>query len=185
MLRALRRRYRRDALDLMTEGHRQVRVFSRLAVAVAERIDAPLIDVVDECGRIECFFAEVLPRHVRNEEDSLAPRLRGRSPVVDAALALTHEQHAAHGALVERLCVSTAALRADPGDAKNRAMLLAVARPLELVLEAHLRAEEEIIYPAMRALIPRGELDALGRELRERARSERALRDAAGAETRD
>ncbi|MBX3210856.1 MAG: hemerythrin domain-containing protein [Labilithrix sp.] len=185
MFRALRRRYRSDALDLMTEGHRQVRAFSRLAVVVAERTDAPLIDVVDDCGRIECFFAEVLPRHVRDEEDSLAPRLRGRSPVVDAALALTHEQHAAHGALVERLCVSTAALRADPGDARNRSSLLAIARPLALVLEAHLRAEEEVIYPAMRTLIPPGELDALGRELRDRQSSERHLRRPRGVKPRD
>ncbi len=159
---------------MLLECHVRIRTFSGLAVAVAEHADAPLVEVVDVCARVERYFAEALPLHVRDEEESVLPRLRGRSLAIDAALERMHEQHEMHVELLQRLLVVSAALRAEPGDATARAALLGVARPLQSAFEQHLQAEEEILFPAVRALVSGEEQVAMVGELRARRRSAEA-----------
>jgi hypothetical protein len=81
-----------------------------------------------------------------------------------------------HVELLQRLLASSAAVRAEPRDARARSALLAVARPLQSVLEPHLQAEEEILLPAIRAFVSVEEQDAIVRELRARRRPGEAER---------
>ncbi|MDQ2668890.1 MAG: hemerythrin domain-containing protein [Gemmatimonadota bacterium] len=81
-----------------------------------------------------------------------------------------HEQHETHVELLQRLLAFSAARRAQPGDATARAALLGVARPVQSVFEPHLQAEEEILFPAIRALVSSEEQVAMVGELRARRR---------------
>ena len=125
-------------------------------------------ELFEACLRVERYFSEALPLHVRDEEESVLPRLRGRSSSVDAALDRMHEQHELHVEVVARLLEASAALRGSPRSAEGRAGLLGVARPLRAVFEPHLTAEEEVIFPAVRALLPNAEQSAIVREMRVR-----------------
>lgn len=157
-----------DLVDMLLECHVRIRSFAALAVAVAERSDTPSLEVVHACVRVERYFTEALPLHVRDEEESILPRLRGQSSAVDAALGSMHDQHDLHVDVVARVLAAATALRSSPRDPGARAALLLVARPLRVVLEPHLTAEEEIIFPAVRALLSAADQAAIVRELRER-----------------
>jgi iron-sulfur cluster repair protein YtfE (RIC family) len=159
-----------DLVDQLLECHVRIRAFSTLAVAVGERTDTPRAEVVDVCSRVQRYFTDALPLHLRDEEDSVLPRLRGRSPSLDAALARMHEQHEMHDALLGRLLALTTSLRCDPTDVHARAALLAVARPLRSVLEDHLCGEEEVVFPAVRAFVSLEEQGAIVDELQKRRR---------------
>ncbi|MDB4934994.1 MAG: hypothetical protein JWP87_1966 [Labilithrix sp.] len=170
MLHAIGRkqRARGGLVETLLDCHLRIRTFSGLAVAVSERSAASLVEVVHVCARVERYFIDALPLHVRDEEESILPRLRGRSPSLDAALERMHEQHDMHVPLLERLLASSAALRADPGDTSARAALHAVAMPLRSVLEPHLRAEEDIVFPAVRELLSADEQAAVVIEMKRR-----------------
>jgi iron-sulfur cluster repair protein YtfE (RIC family) len=171
MLHAIGRKDRRnggDLVDMLLDCHGRIRTFSGLAVAVTERIDAPRVEVVDVCARVERYFAEALPLHVRDEEESVLPRLRGRAPAIDAALDRMHEQHDMHESLVARLLEASAGLRRAPAATRARMTLQRVARPLHSLLERHLQAEEEILFPAIRALVSLEEQDVIEDELTKR-----------------
>ena len=169
MLHAIGRRSRAgDVVDMLADCHARIRSFADLAIAVSERSDAPEDEVVAACARVERYFGEALPLHVRDEEESMLPRLVGRTPVIDAALERMHEEHGAHVELLERLLSCSAALRAAPHDVAARAALRAVACPLRSAFEPHLQAEEAILFPALRALLSADERQAILGELRHR-----------------
>lgn len=157
-----------DLVDLLAECHGRIRNFSGMAVTLVERADLPREEIVEACAAIERYFREALPLHVRDEEESLLPRLRARSPTVDAALAQMEEQHELHTALVERLCEAVSALRVSPEDAGARSRLASVAEPFATVMQAHLEAEEAVIFPAVRELLSAEERDAVRAEMRAR-----------------
>ena len=98
------------------------------------------------------YFGGAFPLHVADEEQSIRPRLIGRSLLLDAALARMDEQHELHEGMIQRLCTTANALRIEPRAPRFRDALGAVAHPLAIVLDDHLIAEEQIIFPAVRAL---------------------------------
>src|SRR5262245_23535436 len=85
-----------DLVDLLLACHERIRNFTAMARAAAEREEAVAADVVDACARVQRYFTEALPLHVRDEEESLLPRLQGRSAEVDRALGVMKEQHERH-----------------------------------------------------------------------------------------
>jgi iron-sulfur cluster repair protein YtfE (RIC family) len=157
-----------DLVDMLLECHGRIRTFSALAIAAGERGDVPADELVEACTRVERYFGLALPLHVRDEEESVLPRLRGRSPAVDAALDRMHDEHAHHAPMLEALLTSSAAVRATPGDVTARSALLAAANALHAAFEPHLESEEQILFPAMRALVPLVEQAAIVSELRAR-----------------
>lgn len=165
------RRRSGDVVDALLECHDRIRTFTALARAAGER-SASRGEISDACERVERYFTVALPLHVTDEEESLAPRLRGRSPGIDGALAAMHQQHAEHDAGVRELVSAAAALRAAPDEADRRERLAAAARELERAFAGHLRLEEEVLFPALRQLLAPADLDAIAREMR--ARRDRA-----------
>jgi hemerythrin-like domain-containing protein len=158
-------------VDLLRDCHSRIRAFGALAVELSARRDLSSDEVTDACARVERYFVHALPLHVRDEEDSIRPRLCGRSTKIDSAFARLGEQHDLHGVLIERLCRAIAALRVAPGDEEARQALGSIAEPLQTLLEAHLRAEEDIIFPSIRLLLSTTEQEDILWELRNRRRS--------------
>lgn len=172
MLHAIGRKQRSDDLvGLLLDCHQRIRTFSGLAVAVGEHVEASPSEVVEACGRVERYFSEALPLHVQDEEQSVLPRLHGRSHDIDEALERMREQHSHHVDLLRRLLELSASVRAAPEDEAARAKLHDVALELQAEFEPHLQAEERILFPAIRSLVSTKEQEVIVGELRARRHS--------------
>lgn len=156
-----------DLRGLLLACHRRIRAFSALAVTLATSADAPKEQREETCDRLLRYFSEALPLHVRDEEDSVAPRLRGRSQALDEALRRMADEHRAHEAPLDALLRGWAALRERPDDDALRLSLVDPSMDLRDAFEAHLRDEEALVFPHLAALSP-AERDASVRELRGR-----------------
>lgn len=153
-------------LELLAACHARIRHFAKLAHEIALHELSP-DETTARCREVQRYFAEALPLHVADEEESLLPRLRGRRAPVDEALAAMHAQHAEHEPLLAALDRALEALAARPSDAAERARLEAVAAPLGPALEYHLALEEREIFPALAQLDAATEA-AIVQELRAR-----------------
>lgn len=157
-----------DLVDLLLECHGRIRTFTGLAEALGRRSDAPASEIVEGCARCERYFTEALPLHVEDEERSVLPRLRGRDAELDRALEEMQHEHARHEASIAALLDASRALRERPEDRGRAEALAAAAVALGAELEAHLRHEEQLIFPAVRRFFsPADHLAAIG-ELRAR-----------------
>jgi iron-sulfur cluster repair protein YtfE (RIC family) len=157
-----------DIVELFFECHARIRFFTGLALAVGERVDASNEDIIDGCERVERYFTVAFPRHIRDEEDSVLPRLKGRSPELDFALAKMAGEHGAHVSGLEELQKYCREVRARPTDDAARAALARVARHLSAEFEPHLKNEEELIFPAIRKFLSAEEQSEMVAELRAR-----------------
>lgn len=156
-----------DLLGLLLACHRRIRAFSALAVTLATGADAPSRQREETCERLIRYFSEALPLHARDEEESVAPRLRGRAPALDAALRRMADEHRAHEAPLDALLRGWAALRERPDDDDLRLSLVDPSMNLRDSFEIHLREEETLVFPHLAALSP-AERDESVRELRGR-----------------
>ena len=174
-------------VGLLLECHDRIRTFADLAIAIGDRLDAPTAHITDACARCERYFSEALPLHVADEEESLLPRLRSRSPALEAAFATMHAQHTEHEARLRALLDGLAKVRQNPDDTAQRELVRTTAAQLRVDFEAHLSNEEMRIFPAIEDLLTPDEQAQIIGELRARrqiptpAASHRSSRSTAGA----
>jgi hemerythrin-like domain-containing protein len=158
-----------DAVGLLLECHVRIRTFLAMAARVAAAGPAERDGLAEAAARVARYFREALPLHARDEEESILPRLRGREPALDDALAEMASEHAAHGPPMAALIGACEALARDPSRHDALAPALAgAAAELEAHFATHLQREEAVIFPAMRRLLSREEDAAVVRELRAR-----------------
>jgi iron-sulfur cluster repair protein YtfE (RIC family) len=158
-----------DVVDLLLECHERIRSFTALAGRLAAGVALPREEVADAATRVRRYFAEALPLHARDEEDSISPRLRGREAEVDRELAAMEREHADHGELLVRLITTCDALAREPERQPELAPgLRATAEALARHFEAHLEREERVLFPAIRRLLPADEQERIVDELRRR-----------------
>lgn len=158
-----------DAVGLLLECHDRIRSFVALARRIAAAGPGERGGVAEAAARVARYFADALPLHARDEEESILPRLRGREPELDEALAAMEREHRAHEAPLQELVAACRALAHDP--ARLDALAPAVARAsaeLDAQFVEHLRREEAVVFPAMRRLLSPPEDAAIVRELRAR-----------------
>jgi iron-sulfur cluster repair protein YtfE (RIC family) len=156
-------------VELLLECHARIRSFSDLAVRLGEAPAPSPAEVADAAARVRRYFAEALPLHARDEEESVLPRLRGRDPAVDAELLAMAREHAEHEAPVAALTGACDEIARDPTRAP--ALLRGVGRAaaeLERHFAAHLRREESVIFPALRRLLDPAADAEIVREIRAR-----------------
>jgi hypothetical protein len=156
-----------EPVDELLACHQRIRDMLALALRIGGSADAAADEVAAAAARVRRYFVEALPRHVEDEEASLLPRLRGRSPALDAALAAMHEQHAAHGPLEQALIAVCGELAADPLCHAARAALPDAVAALDAAYAVHLAGEERVVFPALAAL-PDAERRAVRAEMRAR-----------------
>jgi len=141
-----------DLLDKLLACHERIRSFTSLAQRLAASTDTPLEEVRAAAASVRRYFVEALPKHVREEEELVAAQLRGRSAELDAALAAMSHEHGAHEPVVARLVATCSALEASPERLPELARELAtIADALATDFAAHLAAEEQLIFPALRS----------------------------------
>lgn len=158
-----------DAVDLLLECHGRIRQFLAMARRVAEAPGVDPAEVGDAAGRVARYFRQALPLHARDEEDSILPRLRGRDPELDRALADMAREHGEHEPPLAALVAACEAVARDPaGHAALAAAVRAPTAELERHFAGHLAREEEVIFPAMRRLLSPADDAAIVGEIRRR-----------------
>jgi len=170
MLHSLSRKPSSDTLvGALLECHARIRHFSAVARALADatgRSDADLVGAAEDVRR---YFEQALPLHARDEDDSIAPRLLGREPTVDAALATMRSQHDEHRpSLTELVSVCDTIARAPGEHEALRARLSRVVEHLVPQFEVHMELEERVIFPAVLRWLDADVQDLVRRELRAR-----------------
>jgi hemerythrin-like domain-containing protein len=143
----------RSLLTRMLDCHARIRSILSMAGALAQRAsvaEGEVVDVVDRVGR---YFHRALPMHVRDEDESILPRLQAAAPAVSAALERMHREHGEHEALVESVLGTLRKLRDEPGKWKElRGELGRSVAALQRGMLVHLEEEEREIFPALSAL---------------------------------
>src|SRR5215468_1101653 len=85
-----------DVVDLLIECHERIRSFIAPAGRVANADRPSAVEVREVARRITRYFSEALPLHVADEEESIMPRLRGKTAELDASLSEMREEHREH-----------------------------------------------------------------------------------------
>ncbi|MDQ3033182.1 MAG: hemerythrin domain-containing protein [Myxococcota bacterium] len=156
-----------DLTGLLLDCHARIRHFAAVSVRLATD-EASAEERAAAASSIARYFGEALPLHVRDEEESLVPRLRACAEL-DAPLDRMHREHAAHDALLGELVTMAGAIAADPRSfAAHAARLQVVAAPLRDELLAHLEHEERVILPRIASLLSAEEQRAILTEMRAR-----------------
>ncbi len=158
----------RGLLALLVACHSRIRRFAALAHRIGTDPEATSSERIEACVAVERYFNEALPLHVQDEEESILPRLGGRSVAIDFALAAMTEQHALHDATLDTMLEACRALRAAPDDRRSRAVLTDAAEAAIQVFDEHLALEESIIFPAVAMYLSEGVRATVVDELRSR-----------------
>lgn len=155
-----------DLIDKLLECHSRIRHFTDLASRLASVESPPDDEVVSTARSIERYFRESLPLHVRDEEESLLPTLRGRDRMLDGALDTMAREHKQHEATVARLVAVTGGLVVEPSSwAARKQELALLSRALEEQFDTHLQQEEELVFPAVMAFLTAAERNAIALEI--------------------
>lgn len=163
-----------DLVGLLLECHERIRRFLDIAVRLALRppIPWPEGEIRETALALHRYFSQALPLHVRDEEETLQPRLAGRDPEVDDALAEMRKEHAAHEAVLRCLLVTVLAIAEEPARHETLAEeLRPIAEELRTQLLGHLLAEEQTLFPAVTRLCDADTQAAMVEELRQRRSS--------------
>jgi len=151
--------------DRLVDCHARIRSFC----ALARRLSAggPAAGTREAAEQLHRYFSIALPLHVRDEDESVRPRLeRIADPVVDAALAAMSAEHVEADAGLAELLEQWSAIAREPSDARCLATAGRAAW-LDAYMLRHLEAEETRIFPALDRL-PRAEHDAIVAEMQAR-----------------
>lgn len=145
------------AVELLLECHERIRHFTSVARRLAAGRDLPEPQVAEAAAAVRRYFAEALPLHAADEEESMVPRLRGRDPALDGALSVMRREHQAHAMRIEPVVALCAELAAVPAKLAELAPRLAEAADLlERHFAPHLALEEETLFPALKRVLDAG-----------------------------
>jgi hemerythrin-like domain-containing protein len=156
----------RDPFAQLERSHRRLEERLEDLAWTAREAKGAAADV-DAIRDVAAFFARAVRRHEDDEEGSLFPRLRGNAEAQALIERLTAE-HREHLALHARLDTIIASLDRTPDDPAAIADLAQVAEALAIAYRSHVDAEEQTLFPAARAALDAGELEAIAREMQER-----------------
>lgn len=163
------RRAEADLVDLLLACHRRIRAFLVTAHHLADAEAVTDSEAREAAQAIARYFAEALPLHVRDEDESIVPRLRGRSAAVDTAIREMSAEHRAHEAPVAHLVTLCRRIAEAPADRPTlRAELAACVAELEGAFAEHLSREESVIFPAIHKFMDATRQAAIVTELRAR-----------------
>jgi iron-sulfur cluster repair protein YtfE (RIC family) len=140
-----------DLVDLLLECHHRIRRFLALAGALTAGWQDDEIRVT--AAQVRRYFAEALPLHVQDEDETIAPALAAASPAVLEALSQMSREHVEMEPAIERLIDACAQLAADPRrQAALASTLAATVAELTRRFASHLSLEEQMVFPSVLAL---------------------------------
>jgi hemerythrin-like domain-containing protein len=159
-------------IGLLSDCHRRIERFLAALVTIAGEARGRALDRRDRdvLESALAYFSTAAPRHSADEEESLFPRLRssddpeGRAAVETLRyLQADHrvaEQHHEAVDLLTRRWLAQGAL--SPGDTTS---LLDHLTALDTLYRAHIKIEDEELFPAAGRILTPEDLEAIGREM--------------------
>lgn len=164
-----------NPLGLLSDCHRRIERFLGSQIAILEEtgggaLDAHQRETLEKSLR---YFRTAAPRHTRDEEDSLFPRMRA-SISGDAHAALDtldklesdHDKADAWHAEVDRLCEQWLADGEIRGADKET--LAEDLKGLKALYNHHIHLEDKFVFPAAARALDAGAIKDVGREMAER-----------------
>jgi hemerythrin-like domain-containing protein len=159
---------RRDVLTRLLDCHARIREMLGLARRLGSDLDTEEA-IVEAASDVRRYFRRALLMHTRDEDESIAPRLRSAGGEVAAALERMQREHAEHEPHIAGLIDACEALREQPFRTDElRAPLLAHLDPLDRELRAHLDEEERAIFPHLNSALDDATRELILREMEER-----------------
>jgi len=160
-----------DPTGLLSDCHRRIEMFLASLSAVAKVIDRPLTDAavraLDSALR---YFREAAPKHTRDEEESLFPRLRQlHHPDVQSALATLGSLEQEHRradplhAQVERLgqqCLLRGSLSLEEAEEFGKAIAALLS-----MYQQPISVEDSVVFPLAAWLLSPTDKAAIGSEM--------------------
>jgi len=161
-----------EPLGLLSDCHRRIERFLSALVTIAQGRRGSALERRDRSVLESAltYFSTAAPRHSADEEESLFPRLR-TSPDPSARAAFETLQHLQadhrfaeqHHEAVDLLAGRWLAQGAlSPSDT---ASLLDHLTALEKLYRAHIKVEDEELFPAAARILAPTDLEAIGREM--------------------
>lgn len=164
-----------NPIGLLSDCHRRIERFLQALLTVATRVEGGSLDA-EHRGVLETalkYFREAAPKHTADEEEDLFPKLRQlASPRVATVLADVDRLEAEHNTAetshreVEALCRRW--LDQDFLSTQDAAHLRRLLTSLSDLYRAHIRTEEEQVFPAAQAELSESELRTIGRRMASR-----------------
>ena len=161
-----------DPIGLLIDCHRRIELFlAVLAQVSAQARGGPLSREEREAMETALrYFREGAPKHTADEEETLFPRLRsierpdlrGMLEKTDALEDQHKEAERAH-AEIEQL--GRKWLAAGSLGLADRTRLSELLAELGDLYRGHIAVEEQEVFPMAVAVLPRSELEAIGREI--------------------
>lgn len=161
-----------DAVDLLLGCHQRIRHFTLVAVKLAHSQGATSDEIRQAAAGVRRYYSVSLPLHEADEENTLRPRLDAVADgSVRHALFAMADQHQAIDELIERLLPLLTLAEDDPDKLPEVAgEMCSITHALDEVFRAHLQLEEEVIFPAIRQLLPESTSAAMLAEMQQRRR---------------
>jgi iron-sulfur cluster repair protein YtfE (RIC family) len=161
-----------DALDLLVGCHQRIRHFTATATKLAHAQGATHDEIRLAAAGVFRYYSVSLPLHEADEEDTLRPRLYALGDNrVHHALAAMHDQHQAIDELIERLLPLLQLLERNPATIEQAGgEMCAITQALDQIFTAHLKLEEEEVFPSIREKLPEEEQAAMLAEMQSRRR---------------
>jgi hemerythrin-like domain-containing protein len=164
-----------NPLGLLSDCHRRIeRFLNLLFIVVSQSTEAKLR--TEERQALETalrYFREAAPKHTRDEEESLFPRLRAsQNPQAQAALSMLDTLHEDHETAdishqqVEVLCLQW--LSDDYLQEESRNRLSQLLTGLKSIYERHIAVEDTQIFPLARKILNTSQLQSIASEMASR-----------------
>jgi hemerythrin-like domain-containing protein len=140
-----------DPIGMLKDCHRRIEHFLAILVSVAGKAQGRVLNS-EEQSAVEAalhYFNESGPRHTKDEEESLFPRLKGMD--AEQLLARVQRLETEHGEAetihkeVEQLYakwIVECSLSCD-----ESVWLVAITRKLQQLYEEHIKIEEDLVFP--------------------------------------
>lgn len=163
-------------LEMLQGCHARIRHFVQLSRTLAEAADASQNDIAETAASLTRYFAEALPLHEADENQTLFPRLYDvaplGSPLREAATTMV-EQHRMINELVAELLSLCGVLQRIPERLPTLAhRLRQVSSALDRAFSSHLHMEETVVFPALQ-LFDADQIAEISREMQQRRRPPR------------
>lgn len=161
-----------DPLGMLSDCHRRIERFLKvLAILTSQAQGSTLHE--EERHALETalrYFRVAAPMHTLDEEDSLFPRMRAQpSPQLHEAIrqlrALEADHQLAEAILQEVETLGWCWLKAGTLPAEAVGRLSLILHNLQAIYAAHIRQEDNEVFPLAARLLEPSEIQALGREM--------------------
>lgn len=145
-----------DAVDLLLGCHQRIRHFTGVAVKLAHAQGAVPGEVAQAAAGVHRYYSVSLPLHEADEDQTLHPRLSAvADDRVSHALVAMGDQHQAIDELIERLLPLLVMVKNNPDTLPIvGGEMCSITKALDEMFRAHLQMEEEVIFPAIREVLP-------------------------------